>query len=48
MQSLFVAKKLYPSQNFEREMFELIIAILDTQILVEKQFDYKMLILTTS
>ena len=29
-------------------MFELFIAITDTQILAEKQFDYKMLIITTN
>ena len=29
-------------------MLELFIAIIDTQILAEKQFDYKMLIITTN
>ena len=29
-------------------MFELFIAIIDTQILAEKQFDHKMLIVTTN
>ena len=29
-------------------MFELFVAIIDAQIWVEKQFDYKMLIITTN
>ena len=49
MWSLLGSQKIIPqSKNFEREMFELFIAIIDTQILAEKQFDYKMLILTTN
>ena len=41
-------KIISQSKNFEGEMLELFIAIIDTQILAEKQFDYKMLIITTN
>ena len=36
------------SKNFEGKMFDLFIAIIDAQIWAEKQFDHKMLIITTN
>ena len=43
------SQKIIPQiKNFEGKMFELFIAIIDSQIWAEKQFDYKMLIITTN